>query len=89
MKQTPERDIALAAVDLTTILPCPACNHPVEYPDEIWFNGTGPPPCDAVECGWCGARGPHGMGMQRGDFAGSIKNAIEMWNGMPRRAVSP
>lgn len=84
MKTTPERDAVLEKVDFATILPCPACNQPIVYPDEIWFRGPGPPPSDAVECGSCGARGPFSHGGHRGDYAGSLRDAIKLWNEMPR-----
>lgn len=86
MNSTPERDTALASVDVQRlVLPCPCCGDAIKYSDEIWFNGGGPPPSDAVSCGTCGCRGGFGHGRHRGDYIGSIMDAISIWNAMPRR----
>lgn len=66
-------------------LPCPACEHAIEYEDELDYNGGGPPPSYAVQCGYCGASGPFGYGMRRDDHDGGKNDAITKWNAMPRR----
>ncbi len=86
VRSNPQRDAALASVDVQRLVrPCPACERPIKHTDEIWFNGDGPPPSDAVQCGDCGCRGPISNGKHRGDFLGSIMDAITQWNAMPRK----
>lgn len=75
-----EDESAMGAI-ADTILPCPFCS---ENSPEMHFGGEGPPPSYSVQCGMCGARGPHGLGRGRGDHEGGRTSAIEQWNAAPR-----
>ena len=61
--------------------PCPFCDKEIDDDEERFhYNGFGPPPSYSVQCGWCGARGPSGLGRQRGDEDGARASAIQLWN---------
>lgn len=61
--------------------PCPFCGQDQEDDYmQFRFKGGGPPPGYSWQCSWCGAEGPMGTGMSRGDHAGGQKAAIEEWN---------
>jgi hypothetical protein len=64
-----------------TPLPCPFCDH--DYPEFV-DQGSGPPPMQAIVCGWCGAKGPGGLGFERGDVEGAKRAAVKEWNRAPR-----
>ena len=65
-------------------VPCPWCEHDA---DEFYYNGPGPPPSYAVQCGWCHARGPCMTGSRRDDHEGAKRRAVEEWNrGLARTA---
>ncbi len=60
--------------------PCPFCGRNDEDSPTFYYNGSGPPPSYAVECGWCGARGPCATGNFRDDHEGARVAAIKEWN---------
>jgi hypothetical protein len=62
-------------------LPCPFCEN--DYPEFV-DQGGGPPPMQAIVCGWCGAKGPGGLGFKRGDVEGAKRAAVKEWNRAPR-----
>lgn len=59
-------------------LNCIFCGKKIER-DDYFYNGPGPPPCYAVECGYCGARGPHGMGKSGDDHEGAKDHAEKLY----------
>jgi hypothetical protein len=61
------------------IAPCPFCGH-AQDGGSLHYNGSGPPPSYAVECGYCGARGSHESGSFRDDHAGARSAAVRAWN---------
>jgi Lar family restriction alleviation protein len=69
--------------------PCPFCGEtPNVESEETWdFGGDGPPPRYSVRCDTCGARGPHGHGKFRKDYAGAQVNAAQLWNKAPRASA--
>ena len=56
---------------------CPFCGG---QDTEFAFSGEGPPPCYFVICEDCGAQGPYGHGMGRGDHEGAKGSALKRWN---------
>ena len=80
----PDAQHGIFPARLTAAHFCPACEEPIVYEDELFFNGDGPPPSFQIRCGNCGASGPYGHGKQRGDYDGGREDAIALWNAMPR-----
>ena len=67
------------------IAPCPFCKRSQDEYPAMWYNGPGPPPSYAVQCGDCGAQGPTSRGTCRGDHYGARVDAVREWN----RAAEP
>ena len=62
-----------------SVEPCLFCGKEQDA-DSFYYNGPGPPPSYAVECGWCGARGSCGTGRRRDDHEGARDEAVKIWN---------
>lgn len=62
---------------------CPFCGYAQLF-QELYYNGSGPPPSYMVACGNCGATGPHSHGRERDDHFGAREDAVRRWNDRPR-----